>query len=346
MTGQLTGNGRALETRGKGRVEKASVAESVTAETLDLDYVVRIPDFDFAGAAIEANVGGKQIVVSGQQVATLDGKVGYAKRSVSFDVRAADRARTVDAAGRVDLLEGHQHVVLSKLAATVDTLTWRLREGAEATVDYDGEELTIAGLALTHDAATVDANGTVAVGPKAESRLELSIAGLQVADINRLLQRPPGEYAGLLTGLVTVAGTRAQPEVLARFRLTEGAVRELKFAEVGGDVTYDGRFFGVDVTLVQQPGTTLAARGQFPLGDDSGGERGARARSHRPARHQLDDRPADRERSDEGAHQRWPARRRSICTCAARRTRRSFRAASRSATAPSLWCAPADTTRA
>jgi TamB, inner membrane protein subunit of TAM complex len=265
MSGRITGNGRELVTTGTGRVEKAAAAESVTAESLDLDYTVRIPDLDFARAAVDTQVAGKGLVVAGQQIATLDGKVGYAARSVVFDVRAADRTRTVDAAGRADLLEGRQHVVLSKLAARVETLTWRLREGAEAAIDYDGEAVTVDGLTLTHDAAAVDANGTIAVGPRAESRLELSVAGLQIADVNRLLQRPAGEYSGVLNGLVTIGGTRAQPEVLTRFKLTNGVVRELTFAELGGDVTYDGRFFGIDVTLVQQPGTTLAARGQVPL---------------------------------------------------------------------------------
>jgi hypothetical protein len=265
LAGEVTGNGARLVTTGAGKVQQAAVAESVKAEALDLDYTVTLPDFEVAKVAIDTKVSGRGIDVAGQRIDTLAGRVGYAAKSVTFDVRGADRTRTVDAAGRADLVDGRQHVVLSKLAATVEGLVWRLRDGAEATVDYDGRQVTIAGLSLAHDAATVNARGSLAVDESATSKFDVDVEGLQIADINRLLRRPPGEYSGILQGTATIGGTRAHPEAVARFGLTQGVVRELHFAEAGGDVTWDGRFIGVDVTIIQQAGATLAARGHVPL---------------------------------------------------------------------------------
>jgi autotransporter translocation and assembly factor TamB len=263
--GLLAGNGARFVTTGAAHVEQAVIAGQVKAESADIKYNLAIPDLDAARLSVEADVAARAVDVAGQRIATLDGHVGYGQRVVSFDARGVDGTRVLEAAGRAELQEGRQHVVLSKLAATVEGLTWRLKPGTEAAIDHDGRVVQIDELSLENGAQHVDVDGMVAIAATAASNLEVRVEGVQLAEVNRLLRRPAAQYAGVLTGVVTVQGSRVQPEVTGRFEVTQGSVRELRFEALSGDVHFDGRFLGTDVTLVQQAGTTLNAKGLLPL---------------------------------------------------------------------------------
>jgi autotransporter translocation and assembly factor TamB len=314
LGGKLTGNFSVLETTGTAHIEPARYGDTAQAAIVDATYKVRLPDLDIENVRVESHVEASTIAMpaggtasaavaqaspassaSGESrgssdssdsnaapsytIEKLSSDLTYEKRELTFNGRAIDGGRTLDAKGRALLQDGRQEVRLASAALSAAGITWRTRDNAEALIVHDGATVAVTGLQVVNGEQQVTADGVVGVKKGTPSTLKILAENVDLAQAATLsaavdpkMTPPDPRLAGRLSANARVTGTLQEPAVAGTFSIVDGAFREVKYQSFGGQVSYDRQRIGVDVKLEQSPGTALTARGSLPLSLISGGD--------------------------------------------------------------------------
>lgn len=281
LGGKVTGNGAELTATGTAHVKAPKYGETAQAEIIDATYTIALPELDTANVRAKGHIDATNIKASGQDVPKLTGDVTYADHVLGFEARAADAARTLDAAGRALLQEGRQEVHLTKLGISTKGVTWQMpsaagKPAAEAVIVNDGKTINITNLHLENGSQQIAADGFIGVPQGSTSTLKIVAEKIDLAQVAQLVGTEDPRLSGLLDATGSVSGNLQQPSVDAQFAVTQGAFRDVKYESLGGHAAYDHRRLTLDVRLEQSPGTALTAKGSVPVSLFMGAE-GAKA---------------------------------------------------------------------
>ena len=269
ITGAATTEGRISGARedflvtGTLAGDQLAYDDTVQAGTVTAQYAVRLPDFDAERLDVQASIDGQQVAVAGQVLPAINGTVGYASRTVRFDVTGNDAVRTLAARGTMALEEARQRLALDRLEVAREGVAWGLAPQSQARVDLTARQATIAELHLANGEQRIDLEGSVGLQPEAESSLRLEATGVDVSDVLTLADL---EYDGdgVFSLSATLGGTRERPVADARLELTRGRVRAIDVQRVGGTVNFDGTHAVLDLELVKDAHARLTVRGIVP----------------------------------------------------------------------------------
>jgi autotransporter translocation and assembly factor TamB len=267
VQGTLTGNRGEMQTTGTAQVGPLKYGDAVGVSKGKASYTVHLPELDVARAKVDAQIDTETIKAAGHDITSLSTHVAYADRQATFDGRVVEGARTIDAGGRVVLLEGAQEVHLPKLGLSTQGVTWATNPQAagEAVVKYDSKSVAISNLDLANGPQRLVVNGTIGIAEGAASDLKVEAQQVDLAQVELLIGSAEPRFGGALTAHATLTGTLAHPNADAQFSVTQGAVQKVKFEAFAGHAAFDGRRVTLDVHLDQSPGAALTAKGTLPI---------------------------------------------------------------------------------
>ena len=269
ITGAATAEGKVSGTRETflvtGTVAGDQVAYADVGEvgTVTAQYAVRVPDFDTARLDVESSIDAQDVAVRGVTLPALNGTVGYANRTVRFDVDGSDAVRTLAATGTVALEDGRQHVVLAEAAVARGDVRWTLAPGTDARATITPQQATIGQLQLASGTQRIVVEGTVGIAADAPSSLRLDARDVDISDLMTLADRTY-DGDGIVTMAATVGGTRERPVADGTIEVTEGRVGKIDVQRLGGRVSFDGTLAIVDLELVKDRFARLTAKGIVP----------------------------------------------------------------------------------
>ncbi len=261
--GRVTGTREEFLVTGTIAGDQVAYGDTAAAGTVTAQYAVRLPDFDAARLDVQASVDAQQVSVAGQVLPTAAGTVGYADRTVRFDVTGTDAVRTLAARGTLALEDERQRLRLDRLDVARNGVQWGLAPGTEARADITSRQMTLAPLLLTHDDERIEAEGTIGIADDAASSLRVTAAGVDIGDVLTLAAQDV-DADGVLDLHATLGGTRQQPVADAQIDLTHGRVRNIDIQRLGGRVNFDGSLAILDLELIKDAHTRLTARGIVP----------------------------------------------------------------------------------
>jgi autotransporter translocation and assembly factor TamB len=270
----LTGIAR-VDATVTGNRRKLQAASNLTADgfkyegngalTASSDFTATVTDLDAAGAKVSAQTHATFVSVGGQNINELTAKTDYADKRLDFDATAKQPQRALAAAGSLLLHPEHQEVHLRSLGLQSQGVQWQTPSGADATVQYRGETVTVDGLRLVNGDQEIAADGTFGTPGDV---LNVTLRNIDVATVDALMLRPP-QLSGRLNASAKVGGSKADPSVDAEFTVNQGGFRQFRYDTFGGKVQYAGQGVEVDARLQQNPTTWIAAKGYAPIGADA-----------------------------------------------------------------------------
>ena len=273
IEGTLTGNRSEYRSEGKLRATEVGYG-NYGALGIEGAYRATVPDLDMVQANLTANLKAIRVEIGQRLIREVSGEIVYESNELSFDGRAADDARDIDASGRLELHPEHREVHLERLSVGAAGSRWTLRAGTDAAIQYGDRGFRVIGLALESDqGGTLIADGGLGTfernsGPNSAGPLTVSIRGLALGSIADLVVTDR-ELAGSLDTDATIAGSIDEPIVAATLTVNKGRVAGFVFDRLQGDVGYKGgRVADVDLRLDAVAGAYLTARGRVPLARD------------------------------------------------------------------------------
>src|SRR5204862_3601608 len=138
--------------------------------------------------------------------------------------------RSLGFGGTVLLHPDHQEVHVKRLALDTAGQSWQLASGSDASINYANDAVTLKNLTLASKDQQISADGTFG---KPGDQLKVTLTNVELASIDAMLLRPP-QFTGTLNATSTIAGTKEKPDVDAKFDITRGAFRQLKYDSLGG----------------------------------------------------------------------------------------------------------------
>jgi autotransporter translocation and assembly factor TamB len=255
----ITGNRSALQAKGT-LVGSGIKYGNNGALTLSSTFEARVPDLEFARAAVDAKTDGTFVTVGGQNINELTATTRYADKQLDFDATARQPERTLAAAGGLTLHPEHSEVHLNRLALDTRGQQWQLAAGSDTTVRYGGGATAVDNLTLVNGAQQITADGTFG---RPGDALKVTLTDVDLAAVDALLLRPP-QLAGTLNASATVTGTTDAPRADGTFEVRQGAFRQFKYESLTGTVDYEPSGVNVDARLQQDPTQWITAKGFLP----------------------------------------------------------------------------------
>jgi hypothetical protein len=256
----MTGNRRELHAQGNFTGDGVKYGDN-GALTASSDFTATIPDLKPAEATVSANTHATFVTLGGQDINDLTAKTDYANQSVDFDVNARQPQRTLALGGSALLHPDHQEVHLKSLGLQSQGVAWQLAAGAQPTINYADNAVTVKDLRLANGNQAIDAAGAFG---KPGDALKVELKNIDVANVDAILLRPP-QLSGRLDATSTISGTKDAPTVDAEFAISQGGFRQFHYDSFKGTVKYAGPGVDLDARLQQNPTTWLEAKGYVPM---------------------------------------------------------------------------------
>jgi autotransporter translocation and assembly factor TamB len=260
----VTGNRRELQASGNVTGDGVKYGDN-GALTASTDFTAKVPDLDAARASVSATTHATFVSLAGQNINELDARTDYAAKQVDFDVNAKQPQRALAATGSVLLRPERQEVRLRRLGLTSQGVQWQTAAGSAATIQYGGDTIAVKDLRLANGNQQITADGAFG---RPGDELKVTLTDIDVATVDALLLRPP-QLSGRLTADARIRGSKAAPDVDARFTIAQGGFRQFKYDSLGGTVAYADKGVTVDARLQQNPTTFLEAKGYAPISIDA-----------------------------------------------------------------------------
>jgi autotransporter translocation and assembly factor TamB len=256
----VTGNRRELQAQGNFTSDGVKYGDN-GALTVSSDFTATIPDLKVADANVSANTHATFVTLGGQDINDLTAKTDYANQSVDFDVNARQPQRTLALGGSLLLHPDHHEVHLKSLGLQSQGVAWKLADGAQPTINYADNAVTVKDLRLANGDQAIDADGAFG---KPGDALKVELKNIDVANVDAVLLRPP-QLSGRLDATSTISGTKDAPAVDAQFAINQGGFRQFHYDSFKGSVKYAGTGVDLDTRLQQNPTTWMEAKGYVPM---------------------------------------------------------------------------------
>ncbi|MGE5242770.1 MAG: translocation/assembly module TamB domain-containing protein [Betaproteobacteria bacterium] len=263
-TGRLTGTAGALRLTGDGTLRNADSTD-FSALSASAHYDVTAPwgDFGRAAAALQGSLTFAR--VAGVPVENAHGTVSLNQERVTFDLdvlQSAGRSGTL--AGAAVLRLARQQVELTDLSVGFGGAPWRLASTTPPVISWSGTTVSFSPIVF-------------AGGPSLEQQITVSgtwggpAAAVHVTARNVHLETlegvfaGPARYGGVVNLDATLRGSRQQPIVTGRLRVSDGRIRRLTYNDVVAQVDYRDGLFDVAFRLDQSSAVWIRADGTVPL---------------------------------------------------------------------------------
>jgi hypothetical protein len=263
--GRLTGPLDRPRLRGEGTVVGLN-APDVQTSTVRAQYDVTIPSPRWDEATVRAEILAARPQVFGRPLQQAAGTVALADRLLKFDVRLDEETgRTGRLAGAARIAVDHRGAAVSDLTVTIGQSAWRLAmTGPPPAVSWSDEGFAMNALQFVSGTAgdqRVGLSGTW----RRDGNGRLLVTATHVS-LDGIAPETPARYGGTLDLEAMIRGTRQDPVVTGRVRVTEGRVRRFSYQQLTGRVDYAGGDLDIDLRLDQTPGVWINAAGTLPLG--------------------------------------------------------------------------------
>ncbi len=256
----VTGNRRELYASGNVTADGLKYQEN-GALTLSSDFDATVPELQPADATVDATSHATFVTLAGQNINVLDATTTYTNKQLDLDVTAKQPQRSLGVAGTVLLHPDHQELHLKRLALDTQGQSWQLAPASQPTINYANDAVEVNNLTLASGDQQIAAAGTFG---KPGDALKVTLTNVDLASVDAILLRPP-QLTGRLNASTTIAGSKEQPTVDAKFDVVQGGFRQFRYDSFGGTVNYTGPGLTLDARLQQNPTTYLTANGYVPL---------------------------------------------------------------------------------
>ncbi|CAN5671551.1 hypothetical protein BH18ACI5_BH18ACI5_21280 [soil metagenome] len=263
VDGTMTGNAASLVSTGTINGSNLAYDEN-SALDADSQFMVTVPDLEFARAKVDAKTHASFIKAGSLQLNELTATTTYDNQRVQFTANVKEQTRELDARGEVLLHADHREIHLPEFSVRTQGVEWRTAPGTQATVKYGQNRIDLENVTIVSGAQSLDVSGTIALGGDApEGALDVKAHNVDLHQLETLLLQDRG-FTGQLSANAKLTGTLQAPSIDGHVEIQNGAFKTYKYEGLVADVGYTGNRMTVDATLRQSPTEQITVTGSAP----------------------------------------------------------------------------------
>lgn len=261
--GVVTGN--LWELHANGHVTATDVAyRDISALNLSSEYWVAIPEFDRTRLQAWADTRATFLKVAGRELKELTATTTYtAPQFISFDAKALESERTLEAAGDMVVHPDHNEIHLGQLRLSTGEIAWAVAPGTTPAIQYSPSAITVQNLVLQSGDQQLTVTGSMGRTAPAATPLTVQATNVDVARIDQMFLGNRG-LGGRLGANANITGTVDAPVVNAQADLVMGTFRQFKFDSLSARIDSTATTLGIDAKLQQNPQQWLTLKGTVP----------------------------------------------------------------------------------
>jgi autotransporter translocation and assembly factor TamB len=263
LDGTVTGNGQSLSTTGTLNGSNLSY-ESNNALDLKSQYTVTVPELQFANARVQATTDATFVTVGGAELTSVNATTTYDQKTLDFTTNLKEKARELDAAGKVIFHPDHQEIHLPTLAVRTQGVEWRTAPGSQATVKYAQDRVDFENVRLVSADQSLDVNGSLTLGTGAQAgAIQVKASNVDLKQLETLTLQNHG-LSGRLNADATISGSTSDPDVKGNLQVTNGGFQTYHYDSLAANVDYKGTRLDLDAALHQSAAESISAKGSIP----------------------------------------------------------------------------------